>query len=109
MVLALAKPRRRGPSRPPLNSCLFRPPDQAAEIAQLRRECDRLRMERDILKNSRGPAIRLREEKQVVVGSTWRGAAVGFLVAFYPVKKRGPWAAAHLRVVTPPWRSRLGN
>jgi transposase len=83
--------------------------DQAAEIARLRCECDRLRMERDILKNSRGPAIRLREEKQVVVGSTWRGAAVGFLVAFYPVKKRGPWAAAHLRVVTPPWRSRLGN
>jgi transposase-like protein len=26
--------------------------DQAAEIAQLRRECDRLRMERDILKTS---------------------------------------------------------
>ena len=26
--------------------------DQAAEIAQLRRECDRLRMERDILKKS---------------------------------------------------------
>ena len=47
--------------------------DQAAGIAQLRRECDRLRME------------------------------------LYPVKKRGPWAAAHLRVVTPPWRSRLGN
>ena len=34
--------------------------DQAAEIARLKRECDRLRMERDILKNLRGPVIRLR-------------------------------------------------
>ena len=34
--------------------------DQAAEIARLRRENERLRMERDILKNHRGPAFRLR-------------------------------------------------
>jgi transposase len=30
------------------------PADQAAEIARLRRELDRTRMERDILKNRRG-------------------------------------------------------
>lgn len=33
--------------------------DQAAEIARLRREVERLRMERDILKNNRGPVMRL--------------------------------------------------
>jgi transposase len=33
--------------------------DQAAEITRLRRENERLRMERDILKNLRGPVIRL--------------------------------------------------
>jgi transposase len=33
--------------------------DQAAEIARLKREVERLRMERDILKNRRGPAPRL--------------------------------------------------
>jgi transposase len=30
------------------------PADQAAEIARLRRELDRTRMERDVLKNRRG-------------------------------------------------------
>jgi transposase len=33
--------------------------DPAAEISRLRRENDRLRMERDILKNDLGPDIRL--------------------------------------------------
>ena len=35
------------------------PADQAAEIARLRRELDRTRMERDILKDRRGFAVRL--------------------------------------------------
>ncbi len=35
------------------------PADQAAEIARLRRELDRTRMERDILKNHRGFTVRL--------------------------------------------------
>ena len=33
--------------------------DQASAIARLRQENERLRMERDILKNNRGPVIRL--------------------------------------------------
>jgi len=34
--------------------------------------------------------------------SSWRkGAADGFLVAGYPVKKHGPWVVAPVRVVTP--------
>ena len=41
--------------------------DQAAEIARLKRELDRVRMERDILKNSRGPSVRLRAEKRAVL------------------------------------------
>jgi transposase len=42
-------------ARPPAPSSKLLPvptADQAAEIARLRRECDRLRMERDILKKS---------------------------------------------------------
>jgi len=37
-----------------------------------------------------------------------KGAADTILVALDPVKKPGPWAVAHLRVVTPFRRSRLG-
>ena len=51
-------------------------PDPAAEISRLRRENDRLRMERDILKNHRGSAIRVWREKQVLVS---------------PVERSGRW------------------
>ena len=51
------------PPRPAMASSLKPVPvphaDQAAEITRLRRENERLRMERDILKNLRGPVIRL--------------------------------------------------
>ena len=43
------------------------PADLAAENARLRRELERARAERDILKNHRGPAVRLRAEKRVAL------------------------------------------
>jgi len=49
----------RSPPVSPLKPVPVPHADQAAEIARLRREVERLRMERDILKNNRGPAIRL--------------------------------------------------
>ena len=44
--------RSRAPA--PSTSPMASPADQAAEIARLRRELDRTRMERDVLKNRRG-------------------------------------------------------
>ncbi|KLK89905.1 transposase, partial [Microvirga vignae] len=51
-----AVPRSRAASSPALTSPVpvTSPADQAAEIARLRRELDRTRMERDVLKNRRG-------------------------------------------------------
>ncbi len=46
-----------GPAKPA--SATPSVPDLAAEISRLRRENDRLRMERDILKNPRGASSRL--------------------------------------------------
>lgn len=42
-------PRSAGPTRAPSASLVASPSDQAAEIARLRRELDRTRMERDVL------------------------------------------------------------
>ena len=44
------------------------------EIRRLRKEPERAQMERDILKNHRGPAIRLRGKKQLVLGLTMEGS-----------------------------------
>jgi len=79
------------------------------EIRKLKRENERLRMERDVLKNPRGSVSACGHRNGWRYDPSWRGAAVSFLVASDPVKKRGPWAAADLRVVTPLRRSRLGN
>src|SRR3954468_14375999 len=51
-----ASPRSKTGSRAPATgaSPMTSPADQAAEIARLRRELDRTRMERDVLKNRRG-------------------------------------------------------
>ncbi len=76
-------------------------PDAAAEICRLRRENDRLRMERDILKNfSRGFVPPVAVETGVLA---WPRRGGGRLLhgGDDPVKKRGPWAVAHLRVATP--------
>jgi len=42
------------PAAKPLSSSMASPADQASEIARLRRELDRTRMERDILKKAVG-------------------------------------------------------
>ena len=52
MALPPPKPRRHGLRPLSLKPVPVPTADQAAEIARLRRECDRLRMERDIFKKS---------------------------------------------------------
>jgi transposase len=68
---------RPGEPPPVLNKPAAVPPavgDQAAEIARLRRENERLRMERDVLKNLRGPQFRLWAEKQLALPWTAEGS-----------------------------------
>ena len=60
------------------------------------------------LKTERGAARRLWDRNVEPLDWGRKGAADTILVARDPVKKPGPWAVAHLRVVTPSWRSRLG-
>jgi transposase len=63
------------------------PADQAAEIARLKRDLDRTRMERDVLKNCRGPAGRLwRIETLRRYLAARRVAAVSLLEAQSPLK-----------------------
>ena len=56
------------PAAQPPTSTMASPADQASEIARLRRELDRTRMERDVL-------------KKAVVGSTGRRNGIDFIIS----------------------------
>ena len=82
------------------------------EIAQLKREVARLKAERDILKNCPGPRCPpARGRNSLVLSSAAaEGSGRQLIGGTIPVKKRGPWVHADLRVVTPfRRRSRLGR
>ena len=79
------------------------------KIRKLKRENERLRMERDILKTIADRSSACGRRNGWRYHGRWRGAAVGFLEAYDPVKKHGPRAGADLGMVTPSWRSRLGS
>jgi transposase len=72
------------------------------EIARLKREVTKLKAERDILKNC--------GRNTPCYPRTSEGSGRQLIGGTVPVKKRGPWVHANLRVVTPFWRrSRLGK
>jgi len=80
------------------------------EIARLKREVIKLKAERDILKNYPGPLPACAGQKQPVLSCGLEGSGRRLIGGTVPVKKRGPWAHANLRVVTSPRRrSRLGK
>ena len=83
-------------------------PDPVTEISRLRRENDRLRMERDILKNLSWAFRPACGDRNGFMFSGGGGSGRQLDGGDDPVKKRGPWAVAHLRVVTL-GRSRSGN
>jgi transposase len=72
------------------------------EIAQLKREVIKLKAERDILKNYPGPLPACAGQKQQVVSCGLEGSGRQLIGGTVPVKKRGPWVHANLRVVTSP-------
>src|SRR3954452_3729990 len=78
-------------ARRPTTQATLPSADQAAEIARLQRENERLRMERDILKNCHGllsrTVVRLRAVETVRANlAPWRVAAVSLLEAQSPLK-----------------------
>jgi transposase len=80
------------------------------ELERLRREVQKLKAERDILKKLSRAVAHLRsvETARATLGS--EGSGRQLIGGTVPVKKRGPWVHANLRVVTPFWwRSRLGR
>ena len=78
-------------ARRPTTQATLPSADHAAEIARLQRENERLRMERDILKNCHGllsrTVVRLRAVETVRANlAPWRVAAVSLLEAQSPLK-----------------------
>ena len=78
-------------ARRPTTQATLPSADQAAEIARLQRENERLRMERDILKNCHGllsrTVVRLRAVETVRANlAPWRVAALSLLEAQSPLK-----------------------
>jgi transposase len=97
-------------SRRPTTQATLPSADHAAEIARLQRENERLRMERDILKNCPGPCPPARGRNSLCYPPRLEGSDRQLIGGIVPVKKRGPWVDANLRVVTPfRRRSRLGR
>ena len=76
----------------------------ARENERLRRENRILKEERDILKNRHGPQPACARLKRPVLSSSAEGSCRSLIGGTDPVKKRGTWADAHLRMVTPPRR-----
>lgn len=74
--------------------------DQEAEVRRLKKELARVTEERDILKNRSGPSPACARWKQLVLGFLRKGSCRWLIGGSDPVKKRGTWADAHLRVVT---------
>ena len=80
------------------------------EIRKLKRENERLRMERDILKNHRGPQFRLWAEKRLALPSDGGGERPSaFWWRMIPLKNMVQGLVRTWVVVTPSWRSRLGS
>jgi len=80
-----------------------------AEIRRLEKELARAQLARDILKNPSPACSPPVAVETVVLLWLWRGSGRLLAGVDDPVKKRGPWAVAHLRVVTPSRRSRSGS
>jgi len=72
----------------------------AQENDRLRRENRLLKEEREILKNRSGPSPACARWKQLVLRFLRKGSCRWLIGGSDPVKKRGTWADAHLRVVT---------
>lgn len=82
---------------------------QADKIRRLKRDLARVTEERDILKPFRA-AARLCAVATACVTLLAKGSCRWLIGGLDPVKKRGTWADAHLRVVTArSRRSRLGR